>query len=68
MIAETDIRNKEAIIKRKSVYMQLRGQLEEMQNLMVDREGKFAEFTIKGEEFDEYCDKWAQRLADYFNK
>tara|TARA_R110000824_G_scaffold292946_2_gene481383 strand:+ start:70 stop:2307 length:2238 start_codon:yes stop_codon:yes gene_type:complete len=39
MIAETDIRNKEAIIKRKSVYMQLRGQLEEMQNLMVDREG-----------------------------
>jgi hypothetical protein len=35
---------------------------------MVDREGKFAEFTIKGEEFDEYCDKWAQRLADYFNK
>jgi CRISPR/Cas system-associated exonuclease Cas4 (RecB family) len=36
--------------------------------LMVDREGKFAEFTIKGEEFDEYCDKWAQRLADYFNK
>ena len=36
--------------------------------LMVDREGKFAEFVIKDEEFDEYCDKWAQRLADYFNK
>jgi len=36
--------------------------------LMVDREGKFAEFTIKGEEFDEYCDKWAQRLADYYSK
>ncbi|MDA9842869.1 preprotein translocase subunit TatA [bacterium] len=36
--------------------------------LMVDREGKFAEFTIKGEEFDEYCDKWAGRLADYYSK
>jgi len=39
MIAETDIRNKESIIKRKSVYMQLRGQLEEMQNIVTDREG-----------------------------
>ena len=39
MIAETDIRNKESIIKRKSVYMQLRGQLEEMQGLITDREG-----------------------------
>ena len=36
--------------------------------LMVDREGEFAEFTIKGEEFDEYCDKWAGRLADYYSK
>ena len=39
MIAETDIRNKESIIKRKSVYMQLRSQLEEMQNIVTDREG-----------------------------
>jgi len=39
MLSETDIRNKESIIKRKSVYMQLRGQLEEMQNVVTDREG-----------------------------
>jgi len=39
MIAETDIRNKESIIKRKSVYMQLRGQIEELQGLVTDREG-----------------------------
>ena len=39
MLSETDIRNKESIIKRKSVYMQLRGQLEEMQNIVTDREG-----------------------------
>jgi hypothetical protein len=39
MISETDIRNKESIIKRKSVYMQLRGQIEELQGLVTDREG-----------------------------
>ena len=39
MISETDIRNKESIIKRKSIYTQLRGQLEELQNVVVDREG-----------------------------
>ena len=39
MIAETDIRNKESIIKRKSVYMQLRSQLEELQGVVTDREG-----------------------------
>ena len=36
--------------------------------LMVDREGKFAEFSIKGDEFDEYCNKWSDRLADYYAK
>jgi hypothetical protein len=39
MISETDIRNKESIIKRKSIYMQLRGQLEELQGVVTDREG-----------------------------
>jgi len=39
MIAETDIRNKESIIKRKSVYMQLRNQLEELGGIVTDREG-----------------------------
>tara|TARA_R100000656_G_scaffold54726_1_gene43098 strand:- start:366 stop:2609 length:2244 start_codon:yes stop_codon:yes gene_type:complete len=39
MIAETDIRNKESIIKRKSIYMQLRGQIEELQGVVTDREG-----------------------------
>ena len=39
MIAETDIRNKESIIKRKSVYMQLRNQIEELGGIVTDREG-----------------------------
>ncbi len=36
--------------------------------LMVDRESKFKEFSIEGEEFDKYAVKWADRLADYFAK
>ena len=36
--------------------------------LMVDRESNFAEFTIKDDEFDHYCNKWANRLADYYSK
>ena len=36
--------------------------------LMVDREGKFAEFTIKDDEFTEYCNKWSDRLTDYNSK
>jgi genome maintenance exonuclease 1 len=36
--------------------------------LMVDRDSNFAEFTIKDDEFDLYCDKWSDRLADYYNK
>tara|TARA_R100001082_G_scaffold105361_1_gene77386 strand:+ start:845 stop:3106 length:2262 start_codon:yes stop_codon:yes gene_type:complete len=39
MLQETDVRNKEAIIKRKSVYMQLRNKLEEMESLVKDRNG-----------------------------
>ena len=39
MIAETDIRNKEAIIERKSIYTQLRGQIEELSGVVTDREG-----------------------------
>ena len=34
--------------------------------LMIDREGKYADFVINGEEFEEYCNKWAMRLADYY--
>lgn len=36
--------------------------------LMIDREGKYADFVIEGDEFEEYCNKWASRLADYYNK
>ena len=36
--------------------------------LMIDREGKYADFVIEGDEFEEYCNKWAMRLADYYNK
>jgi|15BtaG_2_1085339.scaffolds.fasta_scaffold01290_6 hypothetical protein len=39
MLQETDVRNKEAIIKRKSVYMQLRSKVEEMEGLVKDRNG-----------------------------
>jgi len=36
--------------------------------LMVDRDSKFQDFVIEGKEFDEYCDKWSDRLADYYSK
>ena len=36
--------------------------------LMIDREGKYKDFVIEGEEFNEYCDKWSSRLADYYSK
>lgn len=36
--------------------------------LMVDREAKFAEYIIEGDEFEEYCEKWSNRVADYYSK
>jgi len=36
--------------------------------LMVDREGKYADFVIEGNEFEQYCEKWSSRLADYYSK
>lgn len=33
---------------------------------MIDREGDFKEFTIEGDEFEEYTKKWLQRLEDYY--
>ena len=36
--------------------------------LMIDRQGNYADFVIEGNEFEEYCNKWASRLADYYNK
>lgn len=35
--------------------------------LMVDREAEFAEFVIEGDEFDAYCEKWGNRVADYYS-
>ena len=35
--------------------------------LMADREGEFKDFIIKGDEFEEYAAKWAERLAKYYN-
>ena len=43
-------------------------QIKKVVILMVDREGKFAEFTIKDDEFTEYCNKWSDRLTDYYSK
>jgi hypothetical protein len=39
MLAETDVRNKEGILKRKSVYMQLRNQIEQLDEIIKDRNG-----------------------------
>jgi hypothetical protein len=33
---------------------------------MIDREGDFKEFTIEGDEFEEYTKKWLLRLEDYY--
>ena len=39
MIGETDIRNKDKIIERKSMYSQLQGQLSSLQDSMKDKDG-----------------------------
>jgi len=39
MLSETDVRNKEGILKRKSVYMQLRNQIEQLDEIVKDRNG-----------------------------
>jgi hypothetical protein len=39
MIGETDIRNKERIIERKSLYSQLQGQVQQMEEALKDKEG-----------------------------
>jgi len=39
VLAETDIRNKEKIIQRKSLYAQLTGQLEELEEAVKDKDG-----------------------------
>ena len=39
MIGETDIRNKEKIIERKSMYSQLQGQVSSMEEAMKDKDG-----------------------------
>ena len=39
MLAETDVRNKKNIAKRKSLYSQLKGQLEQFEEAMKDKEG-----------------------------
>ena len=39
MIAETDIRNKKSIVERKSMYAQMQGQLEQMNESLKDKEG-----------------------------
>ena len=35
--------------------------------LMVDREGKYSDFIIEGDEFDRYCGLWTSRLTDYYS-
>lgn len=36
--------------------------------MMVDRDANYKDFVIEDEEFDKYANKWAQRLADYYEK
>ena len=35
--------------------------------LMVDREGKYADFVIEGDEFDAYCEKWGERVTQFYS-
>ena len=46
----------------------LKSKIKKVVILMADRECKFAEFTIKDDEFTEYCNKWSDRLTDYYSK
>jgi len=39
VLAETDIKNKESIVKRKSLYAQLSGQIEQLNEAVKDKEG-----------------------------
>ena len=39
VLAETDIKNKEKIVERKSLYSQLQGQLEQLSSALKDKEG-----------------------------
>ena len=39
MISETDIRNKERIVERKSLYAQLQGQVSQMEEAVKDKDG-----------------------------
>ena len=39
VLAETDIRNKEKIVKRKSMYAQMQGQMQQMEESLKDKEG-----------------------------
>ena len=39
MLSETDVRNKDKVIERKSLYSQLQKQLEQMKKAMKDRDG-----------------------------
>lgn len=39
MLSETDVRNKEKIMERKSLYSQMKKQLDQMQKVMKDRDG-----------------------------
>ena len=39
MVAETDIRNKKQLIERKSLYSEMRGQLEQLSESLKDKEG-----------------------------
>jgi len=45
VLAETDIRNKENIVKRKSLYAQLQGQVNQMEEALKDKEGTIETLT-----------------------
>jgi genome maintenance exonuclease 1 len=36
--------------------------------LMVDRESKFRDYVIKDSEFDHYCNMWADRVTQHYNR
>ena len=48
VLAETDVRNKEQIAKRKSLYSQLQGQLGQLQESLKDKDGTIEKQTDHG--------------------
>ena len=66
MLAETDIKNKEEIIKRKSVYAQLKSRVEQLEEALKDKEGTVE--TLERQVIQKKIDVEALRVGSEFRK